>query len=730
MNIIWILWGIAALVVLVLALVAVAVVRAARMKPTDAVTAQFPEADMARAQGYAEALANLVRCETVSCRDQADRRKFAAFHKVLRRTFPRLHRRAEIMEFDGSLLYKITGTAPGQKPPILLMSHQDVVAAEGEWQHPPFSGEIADGAVWGRGTVDTKGSLYCIMQAVEELLESGWKPECDVYIASSCTEEWSGDGAPATAAWLKEHGVHLGLLLDEGGMIMEGPMAGVRGRYGMVGVVEKGYVDVKLTAKDEGGHASAPGRNTALVRLAKLICRVEKRNPFRARFDPTLREMFRRMAPNMNFGMRLVLGNLWLFEPLLCLVLPRINHLAGAMMRTTCAFTTAKGSDGLNVLPQEAYVTANMRCIPHQPTDESIRILAKIAQKYRVDTEVIYQDAVPPVADYSAAPFKLLEETMAKVYPGYGVCPYVMTGGTDARFYKDVTDNALRFAPLEINHQQHTSIHAANENLSVLALPPAVDFYKQLLESYCVVDPAAPHPARKRRPAAKKAAPAAPVAPAGAQDGGPAARNVPPEVPDAGTPGAEGMSLPDEVQMPPAVAAAVQAERAAQETGLPEAAQAPSAVAAPAPGESAPAAPAKKPAAKKPAAKKPAAKKAAATNAAAPAETPAAQAPEQEAPAPVSDQAEQPAAPAKPARKPAAKKPTAKKPAAKKAAAGGQQAPAAAPVAQAPEQTAPRPAAVPAPAEGTSPAPAPASAGMEPPAEPQTAEAPAEPATV
>ena len=593
MNFVWLLWGLCALVLLVLALIAAAAVRAARMKPTGAVKAQFPEADMARAQKYAEGLAELVRCETVSFRGQTDRRKFTAFHKVLRRTFPRLHRTAEIIELDGSLLYKITGTAPGQKPPILLMSHQDVVAAEGEWPHEPFSGDIADGAVWGRGTVDTKGSLFCIMQSVEELLENGWKPECDVYIASSCTEEWSGDGAPATAAWLKEHGVHLGLLLDEGGMIMEGPMAGVRGRYGMVGVVEKGYADVKLVAKDDGGHASAPGRNTALVRLAKLMCQVEKHYPFRARFSPTLREMFRRMAPNMKFGMRLVLGNLWLFEPLLCFVLPRVNHLAGAMMRTTCAFTTAKGSDGLNVLPQEAYVTANMRCIPHQPTDESIAILAKLAKKYGVEAEVIYQDAVPPVADYHAAPFKLLEETMAKVYPGYDVCPYIMTGGTDARFYKEVTDNALRFAPLEINHQQHTSIHAAAENLSVLALPPAVDFYKQLLESYCTLEEGRRPEAKKRaRPAAKK----------------PAAR------------------------------------KPAAKKAAPKKAEDGQTVSEAAPAEGAEAAPAKKTAAKKPAARKPAAKKAAPKKAAkAPAEpAPAGEMSPAEAPAP---QAEAPAEP-------------------------------------------------------------------------------------
>ncbi len=129
----------------------------------------------------------------------------------------------------------------------------------------------------------------------------------------------------------------------------------------------------------------------------------------------------------------------------------------------------------------------------------SLDAILPLAKKYGVEAEVIYQDAVPPVADYHAAPFKLLEETMAKVYPGYDVCPYIMTGGTDARFYKEVTDNALRFAPLEINHQQHASIHAAAENLSVLALPPAVDFYKQLLESYCTLE-------EGRRPEAKKPA--------------------------------------------------------------------------------------------------------------------------------------------------------------------------------------------------------------------------------
>ena len=224
--------------------------------------------------------------------------------------------------------------------------------------------------------------------------------------------------------------------------------------------------------------------------------------------------MFQRLAPNMSFGMRMLLGNLWLFEPLLCFLLPRVNPLAGAMMRTTCAFTMAEGSPAYNVLPQQAWVTANMRCMPHQGTDESIEIIRAAAQKCGLDTEVLKADPACAEVDFNGDAFRLLEETMGKIYPGYGVAPYIMTGGTDARFYmyEGVVENALRFAPLEINKQQYASIHAANENLSILALPPAVDFYQELLRSYCARNgkpELAPEKPARKAPARKKAAPKA-----------------------------------------------------------------------------------------------------------------------------------------------------------------------------------------------------------------------------
>lgn len=469
------------ILVLILVLVAVILIRALSLKPTPAKTANIELDNSQRAREYGRRLSKMIQKETISARGDTDRTKFYDFHKELETLFPKVHKTCEKHEFDGSLLFKWKGK--GNHEPILLMSHQDVVEATGDWKHEPFSGDIDEkGCVWGRGTVDTKGSLFCIFSALEELIWEGYEPECDVYIASSCTEEISGEGAPLIAKYLKDQGVQLALLLDEGGMIVEEPVGGVKGLYGMVGVVEKGYGDVKFVAKSNGGHASAPGKNTPLVRLGKFMAEIDKNNPFTAKLTPTVREMFRRMTPNMTFGMRLIFANLWLFEGLLLKLLPVISPAAAAMTRTTIAFTTAKGADGLNVLPQEAYVTANMRFIHHQPNKESIALIGEIAKKYQIETEALYNDEPCPIVDYKSDAFHLIEDIAAEIYPGVGICPYTMTGGTDAKFYKDICKNAMRFAPIYIDSQQYSSIHGINENIYQGALTKAVDFYKLVIK--------------------------------------------------------------------------------------------------------------------------------------------------------------------------------------------------------------------------------------------------------
>lgn len=398
--------GMVMILLLTLLLLAIIVLaKALMLQPTPAKTAKVTLDESPRATQYGAMLAKMIQQETISSRNQEDRSKFDAFHAVLTELFPHVHETCEKHVFNGSLLYRWQGKGEGE--PILLMSHHDVVEANGSWEHAAFSGDIDEkGRVWGRGAVDTKASLFCIFAAVEELIVEGYVPNCDVYIASSCTEEWSGDGAPETVQYLEEQKIRLRMVLDEGGMIVEEPIAGVKGTYAMIGIVEKGYGDVKFTAKGNGGHASAPGKNTPLVRLGKFMTDVENHSPFQAQFTPVVSEMFRRIAPNMNFGMKLLFSNVWLFRPLLLNVMPAVSPAAGAMLKTTLAFTMAKGADGANVLPQEASVVANMRFIHHQPNKESIDCVSKIAAKYDIETEVLYQDTPCPIVDLMEKPFK------------------------------------------------------------------------------------------------------------------------------------------------------------------------------------------------------------------------------------------------------------------------------------------------------------------------------------
>lgn len=475
------------LILLAVFLLLAALLRTLSISPTAAKTAAPPPEDPRRARQYGEVLSAMLRMETVSVKGQEDFSKFAAFQESLHPLFPHIFSRCEIAHPGEGLLIRLPARGEPAGEPILLMSHHDVVPAQAEgWRHGAFSGDIdADGVVWGRGAVDTKGALFCELQALEELIAAGWQPEKDVYIASSCTEEWGGPGAQATVQWLQARGVRLGMLLDEGGMILPDPIAGVQGRYCMVGALEKGSGSVRLVARGKGGHASTPPRNSPLVRLGRLMDDLERHSPFRAELTPVIREMFGRLAPNADFGFKYILTNLWLFGPLVRRLLPRLVPLAGSMLQTTCAFTMAGGSEAANVLPREAWVTANLRFCPHQDDQASLRALRQRAERFDVEVQVLSAGKPCPPVDVHGAPFRLLEETAARIYPGYDVVPYAMTANTDARFYTGICDHCLRFAPIEITQAQYASIHSVNECLNTTALPPAVDFYKQLLQDYC-----------------------------------------------------------------------------------------------------------------------------------------------------------------------------------------------------------------------------------------------------
>ena len=439
-----------------------------------------PMPDKERVEFYAQKLSEMVRCETVSDPNDPQIEKFLGFHKKLEELFPLVHEKLEKTEIDGNLLYYWKGKSSAK--PIVLMSHQDVVPAEGVWEHGPFSGDIADGKVWGRGAADTKCTVMAFFQAVEELLQSGFTPGQDVYLASSCTEEWGGDGAPKLVNELKRRGVKPFFVCDEGGGIISEPVGGVKGNYAMIGVFEKGQGNVKFTARSSGGHSSAPPKNSPIARLAAFECSVEKHSPFRKRFPHEVEAMFKTLAPYAGFGMKLLFGNMWLFKPLLKLVMPKVSPQAGAMLQTTVAFTMQSGSDARNVLPQEASVCANMRFIPHQGMEESLAIIKKRADKFGLETEVINATDYTHATDIQGEGWSFVVKAIERVFPGLAASPYVMTGGTDARFYQEICPNCIRFAPVIFGPEQLKGMHGLNENIGCDCLPAAVDFYKTLID--------------------------------------------------------------------------------------------------------------------------------------------------------------------------------------------------------------------------------------------------------
>lgn len=471
--------GIAVLAVLVILilLLLIAVIRTLLM--TRKVSAYKAPRQEEEALRLAEKLSKMVQYDTTSHAGVVELEKYRGFHKVLEELFPLVHQHLEKTELDGNLLYYWKGKS--SEKPILLMSHQDVVPAEGTWIHEPFSGDIADGKVWGRGTADTKCTVMAFFEAVEQLLKEGVVPPTDVYLASSCTEEWAGDGAPKIVAELQRRGVKLFLLCDEGGAIITNPIGGVPGNFAMVGVFEKGKADVKFIARSTGGHASAPGKATPIARLAAFVDHVEKRSPFQKKLLPEVEAMFSTLAPYASFGMKLFLGNLWLFAPLLKVILPKVSAQAGAMLKTTIAFTMQSGSDAYNVIPQEATLGANMRFIPHQGEKESLKIMEELAGKYGLEMEVVHSNDYSKPVDIHGNGYHLIEKVIEQTFPGLASSPYVMTGATDAQFYQPVCDNCIRFAPVIYGPEQMRGMHGLNENIEYDCLPGAVQFYRNLI---------------------------------------------------------------------------------------------------------------------------------------------------------------------------------------------------------------------------------------------------------
>ena len=306
-------------------------------------------------------------------------------------------------------------------------------------------------------------------------------PNRDLYIFCSRTEENSGPGAQMAVDYLHDHGVHLEMVLDEGCSIGESPMDGVHRPYALIGLGEKGYVNLKFTARSQGGHSSEPPHVSTIGRLSKFIARIEKKSPFTCKMDPTTRKMLETFAPEMSFKERFVYGNLWLFAPILEKVYRRKDGFKGAMLKTTAAFTIIEGARAANILPDTAYVICNLRLSPHDTVESVLAAMKEIADRYGLETELMGGRGASEITPLGSVPYQAIEKSVQKHFPEVGVTPYLILGGTDARHFTKVCENVLRFVPHALTNEEVGTVHGRNEHISIHALANEVPCYKDII---------------------------------------------------------------------------------------------------------------------------------------------------------------------------------------------------------------------------------------------------------
>jgi carboxypeptidase PM20D1 len=470
--------------------VAVVLVRAARFASQQPEVAALPQV-FVDAQQVAQRLAAGLRFETVSSQDASllDADAFRGFHRFLQESYPRVHRvlaREPVNEW--SLLYTWPGRDPSLQP-VLLAAHIDVVPVDagsaGDWTHPPFEGVVADGYVWGRGAMDDKASLICMLEAIEGLLAERFVPERTVHLAFGHDEEVGGErGAAEIAALLAARGVRLAFAIDEGGMIVEpGTVPGLSRRIAAIGIAEKGSVSIALDSVAEGGHSSAPPRNTAVGVVAAAVTALE-RDPLPARIDGTTALFFDYLGPELGFPLRALVANRWLFGPLLEWALSQ-TPATDAMLRTTTAATIIEGGVKENVLPIRARAVVNFRIHPSDSIDTVVAHVRNVVDDERISLQVGLRSRPrepSPVSPVDSEAFSEIARTAREIFPDSVAVPLLVLGGTDARHYVETTPRLYRFVPFAYGGDALQRAHGTDERISVENLISGVRFYRRLLE--------------------------------------------------------------------------------------------------------------------------------------------------------------------------------------------------------------------------------------------------------
>ena len=430
-----------------------------------------------------DALAQLVRCKTISYNDHSleDDEEFKKLISLLPTLYPRVFDVCSVDQLpDRGLLLRWPGKNHGD--PAVLMAHYDVVPVNEEnWEKPPFAGILEDGILWGRGTLDTKVTFNGIFSAANYLIGKGFRPENDIYFAFSGGEEVNGLGAPNIVQYFIDHDVHPAIVVDEGGAVVENVFPGVTQPCGLIGIAEKGMLNVQFRTLSAGGHASAPKPHTPVGILAAACKRVED-HPFKAHIAGPAAQMFDTLGRYSSLLYRVIFANMWCFG----WVIDLLGRLSGgemnALVRTTVAFTQMEGSSARNVIPPEAKMVANMRLNPHDTVNSALAYLRKVVKNPDVEITALEGFNPSPISETGCEAWDKVASAVANTWKGCIVSPYLMVQCSDSRHYGKISNHVYRFSAMDMTAEERATIHGNNERIRVESVAKAVEFYIRLMK--------------------------------------------------------------------------------------------------------------------------------------------------------------------------------------------------------------------------------------------------------